>query len=54
VHHGRIWHRVARATISGEDSRRRVMYFPIISGKYKPKSENSRTPFYHKFQRVVK
>jgi ectoine hydroxylase-related dioxygenase (phytanoyl-CoA dioxygenase family) len=54
VHHGRVWHRVALATIEGEASRRRVMYFPIISGKYKPKSEKSRTPIYHKLSRMVR
>jgi len=54
VHHGRIWHRVALATVEGEASRRRVMYFPIISGKYKPKSEKSATPIYHKFHRAIR
>lgn len=54
VHHGRLWHRVALSQLTGAESRRRVMYFPIISGKYKPKTENSKTPIYHKFQHVVK
>jgi len=54
LHHGRIWHRVALATVEGEASRRRMMYFPIIAGKYKPKSEKSRTPIYHKFHHLVK
>lgn len=54
VHSGRIWHRVALSTVEGAASKRRVMYFPIIKGKYKPRSEESRTPFYHKFQRLVK
>ncbi len=54
IHSGRIWHRVALSTVEGAASKRRVMYFPIIKGKYKPKSEESRTPFYHKFQYLVK
>lgn len=54
VHSGRIWHRVALSSVEGAASKRRVMYFPIIKGKYKPKSEESRTPFYHKFQHLVK
>lgn len=54
VHDGRIWHRVAMSPHMGGASRRRVMYTPIIIGKYMPKSENSSTPFYHHFQKVVK
>ncbi|UKJ09210.1 phytanoyl-CoA dioxygenase family protein [Solitalea lacus] len=54
VHSGRIWHRVALSTLSGEASRRRVMYIPIVQGKYKPRSENSWTPLYHKVQHLVK
>lgn len=54
VHSGRIWHRVALASVQGAASKRRVMYFPIIKGKYKPKSEESRTPFYHKFHHLLK
>ena len=49
VHDGRLWHRVKQSPLFGEASRRRVMYVPIITGKYKPKHENSKTPFYHKF-----
>ena len=49
VHDGRVWHRVQRSVLTGEASRRRVMYIPIITGKYKPKNEKSSTPFYHLF-----
>lgn len=49
VHDGRLWHRVKQSPLVGEASRRRVMYVPIITGKYKPKDEKSKTPFYHKF-----
>jgi phytanoyl-CoA hydroxylase len=47
VHDGRTWHRVQQSPNFGEASRRRVMYIPMITGKYKPKNENSKTPFYH-------
>lgn len=53
VHDGRTWHRVKQSPLVGEASRRRVMYIPIITGKYKPKSEKSKTPFYHKFTSKV-
>lgn len=49
VHDGRVWHRVQKSALTGEASRRRVMYIPIITGKYKPKNEKSKTPFYHLF-----
>ena len=49
VHDGRVWHRVQKSTLTSEASRRRVMYVPIITGKYKPKNEKSKTPFYHLF-----
>ncbi len=51
VHDGRIWHRVEQSPFTGEKSRRRVMYVPIVTGKYKPKTETSNTPFYHKFSK---
>src|SRR4051812_2442527 len=54
VHDGRIWHRVAMSPLTGAASRRRVMYIPVILGKYMPKSEDSSTPFYHHFQKLVK
>jgi len=53
VHDGRTWHRVKQSPLFGEASRRRVMYVPIITGKYMPKHEKSRTPFYHKFTSKV-
>jgi phytanoyl-CoA hydroxylase len=54
VHDGRLWHRVAQATIKGEASRRRVMYVPIINGEYSPKNEQSPTPLYQRFMKRVK
>lgn len=54
VHDGRLWHRVAKSTIIGEASRRRVIYVPIITGKYTPKNENSPTLLYQRFSGLVK
>jgi ectoine hydroxylase-related dioxygenase (phytanoyl-CoA dioxygenase family) len=53
VHDGRIWHRAQKSPHMGEASRRRVMYVPIITGKYMPKDENSKTPFYHRLASKV-
>jgi len=53
IHDGRLWHRVAKSTVSGEASRRRVIYIPIIAGKYSPKNENSPTLFYQRFAGMV-
>jgi hypothetical protein len=53
IHDGRLWHRVEVSPNVGEKSRRRVMYIPIITGKYKPKNDDSKTPFYHRFTKVV-
>ncbi|MCD0489127.1 phytanoyl-CoA dioxygenase family protein [Pedobacter sp. MC2016-14] len=54
IHDGRLWHRVAQSAVSGEESRRRVIYVPIIAGKYEPKNENSPTAFYQRFAGLVK
>jgi len=53
VHDGRIWHRVQQSPYIGEASRRRVMYIPIITGAYKPKDANSKTPFYHRLDQKM-
>jgi phytanoyl-CoA hydroxylase len=49
VHNGRIWHRVQQSPHFGKESQRRVLYIPIITGKYVPRNEKSPTPFYHYF-----
>ena len=54
IHDGRLWHRVAQSSIVGEESRRRVIYIPIINGKYEPKDENSKTLIYQRFAGLVK
>jgi phytanoyl-CoA hydroxylase len=53
VHHGSLWHRVQESNKYGIESRRRVMYVPIITGKYQPKDENSKTPLYHRFIKKI-
>lgn len=53
VHDGRLWHRVQQSPHFGEKSRRRVFYVPVVTGKYIPKDENSKTPLYHRFASKV-
>ena len=53
VHDGRIWHRVQQSPYFGEASRRRVMYVPVITGPYRPKNANSKTPFYHRLDQKL-
>jgi phytanoyl-CoA hydroxylase len=52
IHDGRLWHRVQQSGLTGEASRRRVLYFPAITGSYHPKNETSATPFYHKLAQI--
>ncbi|WP_080054094.1 phytanoyl-CoA dioxygenase family protein [Spirosoma aerolatum] len=47
IHNGSLWHRVEQSPKLGAESRRRVMYIPIITGDYQPKHAASKTPFYH-------
>jgi ectoine hydroxylase-related dioxygenase (phytanoyl-CoA dioxygenase family) len=53
VHDGRLWHRVAQSSVVGEASRRRVIYVPLIAGKYEPKNEKSPTLFYQRFASLI-
>ena len=53
VHDGRLWHRVAQSPFVGEKSRRRVMYVPIICGKFIPKSENSKPMLYQRLMTLT-
>jgi len=48
VHDGRLWHRVAQSPNVGEKSRRRVMYVPIITGKFQPRNEESKPLLYQR------
>jgi len=52
VHDGRLWHRVQASPVLGAESRRRVMYIPIITGEPQLKDQSSRTPFYHRLAQL--
>lgn len=52
VHDGRLWHRVAASPLIGEQSRRRVMYIPVVTGAFQPKHAGSATPFYHRLGQI--
>jgi len=54
IHDGRIWHRVAEASVTGGASQRRVMYIPLMEGPLKEKNEKSPTPFYFRLKRFAK
>jgi ectoine hydroxylase-related dioxygenase (phytanoyl-CoA dioxygenase family) len=53
IHDGRLWHRTAQASVEGDASRRRNMYLPFITGPFHPKTEDTRTPIYHRLQGLV-
>ena len=53
IHDGRLWHRVAQATVTGDASQRRVMYLPLMNGPLKLKDENSSTPFYFHLRKLA-
>ena len=53
VHDGRLWHRVGRSDLVGDESVRRTMYVPYLEGPYEPKDENSKTPIYHRLQWIT-
>jgi hypothetical protein len=52
IHDGRMWHRADSPTqkIQGH---RRVMYFPILTGRYAPKNAQSKAPIYLKLKRTI-
>lgn len=53
LHDGRIWHRVAQATATGDARQRRVMYPPVMSGPLEEKHENGPTPLYFRLKRLA-
>ena len=53
VHDGRLWHRVAQSPHVGEKSRRRVMYVPIVTGKFQPRTEESKPLFYQRLMSLT-
>lgn len=54
IHDGRIWHRVAQASATGDASQRRVMYLPLMNGPLKEKHEGSPTPAYFKLRKLAR
>jgi len=54
LHDGRLWHRVGQSQLVGEPSRRRTMYMPFLNGPVEKKGERSKTPFYHRFSRMIR
>ncbi len=54
IHDGRLWHRVAQSNYTGEQSLRRSMYVPYLTGPYEPKSDDSTTPSYHHVGRMIR
>ncbi|HMI68305.1 MAG TPA: phytanoyl-CoA dioxygenase family protein [Cyclobacteriaceae bacterium] len=53
VHDGRLWHRVAQSPHVGERSRRRVMYVPIVTGKFQPRTEQSKPLLYQRLMTIT-
>ncbi|UFH54000.1 phytanoyl-CoA dioxygenase family protein [Spirosoma sp. KNUC1025] len=53
IHNGSLWHRVEQSPNLGAESRRRVMYIPLVTGNYQPKNAASKTPFYHRLGRKI-
>ena len=53
IHDGRVWHRVAQASVTGDASQRRVMYLPLMEGPLKIKHPNSPTPLYFRLRKLV-
>ena len=54
VHDGRLWHRVAKAKMSGEASLRHSIYVPYITGAVELKGPESKTPAYHRLGVVMR
>ena len=52
-HDGRIWHRTALATVTGDASERCVSYLPLMNGPIKRKHEKSATPLYFHLKGLV-
>jgi Phytanoyl-CoA dioxygenase (PhyH) len=53
IHDGRIWHRTALATVTGDASERCVSYLPLMDGPVKAKHEGSATPLYFRLKGLV-
>lgn len=53
LHDGRMWHRVGKSIYEDERSLRIVMYIPLITGAKDFRDENSKTPVYHKLNKLL-
>lgn len=53
IHDGRIWHRTALASVTGDASERCVTYLPIMDGPLKRKHDGSATPFYFHLKKLL-
>jgi hypothetical protein len=53
IHDGRIWHRTALATVTGDASERCVTYLPLMDGPVKRKHEGSATPVYFHLKKIL-
>jgi hypothetical protein len=53
IHDGRMWHRTALATLTGDASERCVSYLPFMDGPVKRKTEESATPFYFRLKGLL-
>jgi hypothetical protein len=52
-HDGRMWHRTALATRTGDASERCVSYLPLMNGPTKRKTDKSATPLYFHLKGLV-
>jgi hypothetical protein len=53
IHDGRIWHRTALSTLTGDASERCVSYLPLMDGPLKRKTEQSKMPFYFRLKGLI-
>ena len=53
IHDGRLWHRTALATVTGDASERCVTYLPIMDGPVKKKHAKSATPAYYHLKKSL-
>ena len=53
IHDGRLWHRTALASVTGDASERSVTYLPIMDGPLKRKHAKSKTPFYFHLKKLA-
>ena len=55
IHHGHIWHRVSQPVIAKENTAiRKVIYLPVLCDPIQVKHARSKTPLYHRFQKLYR